>query len=95
MMKQRQVRNKCQSGMAAGIHYCMDSVQGSAFKTRQNLRGALANAGHRRLELTFIGFQHRAHVVDGKVDERADTQRQPALRGIDDVSRQLSGLPLG
>ena len=47
------------------------------------------------LELTFIGFQHRAYVVDGKVDERADTQRQPALRGIDDVNRQLSGLPLG
>jgi len=41
--------------------------------------------------LTFIWFQRRAHVVDGKVDERADTQRQPALRGIDDVSRQLSG----
>ena len=49
----------------------------------------------RVITLTFIGFQHRAHVVDGKVDERADAQRQPALRGIDDVNRQLSGLPLG
>jgi hypothetical protein len=34
---------------------------------------ALANAGHRRLELTFIRFQHRAHVIDGKVYERPYT----------------------
>jgi len=36
--------------------------------------------------LEFAGLQHRAHVIDSKIDECPDSRRQSALRGIDNVS---------
>ena len=37
------------------------------------------------MTLMFAVFQYCAHVIDGKIDERPDTQWQPTLCRIDDV----------
>jgi hypothetical protein len=35
-------------------------------------------------QLAFAGLQHRAHVVDRKIDECPDSRRQSAPREIDE-----------